>query len=352
MGNPHAAPSTALGNTGLVLPRLVFGTATLGNLFQATSADRKREIMQSWFREWSGPVCIDTAGKYGAGMALEVIGRNLAALGIPAHVPLVSNKLGWRRVPLTGPEPTFERGAWFDLEFDAVQDISHEGILRCWEQGERLLDGYPQQLVSVHDPDEYLAAANSVDDRRQRGRDITAAYQALFELKRDGRARAVGVGAKNWRCIRELTDKHELDWVMSAASLTIMSHPRDLVRFLESLQRRNIPVINSAVFHAGFLTGGEYFDYRKISSANPEDRQRLLWREKFHQLCREFAVVPADACIAFALSGPGVSSVALASSDPLRVREHVAAVNAEIPVEFWQAMKTAELIREDYVYVG
>lgn len=113
-----------------------------------------------------------------------------------------------------------------------------------------------------------------------------------------------------------------------------------------------IPVINSAVFHAGFLTGGEYFDYRKISSANPEDRQRLLWREKFHQLCREFAVVPADACIAFALSGPGVSSVALASSDPLRVREHVAAVNAEIPVEFWQAMKTAELIREDYVYVG
>ena len=76
---------------------------------------------------------LDSAGKYGAGLALETIGKGLDHLQIPADRVHISNKLGWYRVPLTTPEPTFETGAWIDLEYDAVQKVSYDGILQCWE---------------------------------------------------------------------------------------------------------------------------------------------------------------------------------------------------------------------------
>ena len=65
------------------------------------------------------------------------------------------------------------------MEHDAIQDISYDGILRCYEEGCELLGDYKPQMVSVHDPDEYLAAAADDADREKRMEDIMGAYQAL-----------------------------------------------------------------------------------------------------------------------------------------------------------------------------
>ena len=65
-----------------------------------------------------------------------------------------------------------------------MQDISYDGIIRCWEEGNELLGGdYPTQMVSVHDPDEYLDRAETEDERKQNFEDILDAYRALQELK-------------------------------------------------------------------------------------------------------------------------------------------------------------------------
>ena len=68
------------GNTNLSMPRVVFGATCLGNLFVAMSDEQKRELVREWFAHIPKPVAIDTAGKYGAGLSLEVLGRELAAL--------------------------------------------------------------------------------------------------------------------------------------------------------------------------------------------------------------------------------------------------------------------------------
>src|SRR5690606_20692148 len=130
-----------------------------------------------------GQVVIDTAGTNGAGLALEVLRRELEALQVDPADVLISNKLAWRRVPLTTSEPTFEPGAWIDIQHDAVQDISYNGILRCWAEGSELLGPYHARLLSVHDPDEYLAAASDEGDRQRRLNDILSAYRALTELR-------------------------------------------------------------------------------------------------------------------------------------------------------------------------
>lgn len=341
------------GRTGLKIPPIVFGTSCLGNLYEVVPDEVKYEIVSEFMTHVASPVALDSAGKYGAGLALEEIGRNLRRLGVAPADVLISNKLGWYRVPLTTAEPTFEPGAWKGLKNDACQRIGYEGIVECYEQGCELLGaGFHPQVVSVHDPDEYLAGAEDPQDRASRWDDILGAYRALGELKRAGRVRAVGVGSKDWRVIRDLTDAVGLDWAMFACSFTIFDHPAELVSFIGGLGAAGVGVINSAVFNAGFLVGGKYFDYRILCADNPADRKYFEWREKFFEICGRFDVGPAEACVRFGMSIPGIVSIALNSSKPVRVRENVDLVRKEIPARFWTALKDAGLIDRNYPYLG
>ncbi|MCD6201688.1 MAG: aldo/keto reductase [Bacteroidales bacterium] len=344
--------TSLFGRTGLTIPPIVYGTSFLGNLYKELPWESKLTIIKEWFAAMKGIVVIDTAGKYGAGLALEVIGKGLKELGISPDRILISNKLGWYRVPLTTDEPTFEPGAWVNLKYDAVQKISYDGILECWEQGCDLLgDTYKPALVSVHDPDEYLAASINSEDRSKRINDIMDAYRALTELRDRGEVKAVGIGAKNWHIIYELHKHVQFDWVMFANSLTLYTHPRDILDFMQQLSLEGIGIINSAVFNAGFLTGGDYFDYRKIDPASEEDRKRLVWRDKFFQICRDFNIQPGDACLQFALAPPEVNAVALNPSKPERIRRNIKVIKTPLPEAFWDALKENHIINPDYPYL-
>jgi D-threo-aldose 1-dehydrogenase len=335
------------------LPPVVFGTSCLGNLYQELPWETKLGILREIFIHSPEPVVLDSAGKYGAGLALESIGKGLRELGAPVGKVVISNKLGWLRTPLRGPEATFEPGVWAALEHDAEQRLGYEGILRCYAQGCELLgEPYAPQLVSVHDPDEYLAKSASPDDRRRRLDDIRKAYRALDDLKRQGKVAAVGVGAKDWTVIREIAEETDLDWVMLALSLTVMSHPPELLAFVGELERRGIGIINSAVFHAGFLTGGAFFDYRRVDPQDPKDRGLFEWRGKFHDVCAKHAVAPAAACVQFGMSVPGVRSTALNTGKIAHVKANVALVRAHVPPAFWVAMKDEGLIDRAYPYLG
>ena len=339
------------GQTGLLAPPIVFGTSSIGNLYQAMSEETCRDIVASWFTHVDAPIWIDTAGKYGAGLALERLGRTLRELDIPPDQVVISNKLGWLRAPLTTDEPSFERGVWVGLQHDAVQDISYEGVLRCYEQGCELLAPFTPTLVSVHDPDEYLHAARDEAGREHRWEDIRGAYQALAELRADGRAKAVGVGAKDWRAIQACDRRFDLDWVMIANSFTVHSHPPELVRFIQDLQQRDVPIINSAVFHGGFLVGGNTYNYQPVNSDAPEGAALLQWRERFVALCDQHHVLPAEACAAFAMSPPGVVALALSSTRAERVETNLRLCQARMPAEFWSAMKAEGLIAADFPFV-
>lgn len=95
-----------------VLSKLIFGTSLLGNLYSApTFASKKGIVSQILEAELPDVKVFDCAGKYGAGLALEVLGQILQELNVDRHRFLISNKLGWKRIPLTaGAEPTFEPG--------------------------------------------------------------------------------------------------------------------------------------------------------------------------------------------------------------------------------------------------
>jgi len=342
----------ALGKTGLKVPQVVYGTSYLGNLYRALPFDDKLALIAKWFECTEKPVVIDTAGKYGAGLALEVIGEGLSTLGIRPEEVIISNKLGWYRIPLTSEEPTFEPGAWVDLQNDCFQTFGYHTILKCFDQGNELLGGtYRSEVVSIHDPDEYLLAARDPADRDQRLLEILESYRALFDLKKEGKVKAVGIGSKDWTIIRELYEHVPFDWVMFANSFTVFSHPKEILEFMDRLDADGVGIINSAVFHGGFLTGGDKFDYQEVDPESEKGQVLHAWRDAFSALCREHSVNPGDACLHFGISHPAIVSMALNTSKPEKMNRNVEILQKEIPSAFWQALKDGNLIDPNYTYV-
>lgn len=331
------------------LPKVIFGTSGLGNLYVALSEETKCAIVKECIVHSQKPAVFDSAGKYGAGLALESLGRCLKALNVKPDDVLISNKLGWLRTELKTSEPTFEPGIWRELKHDAIQKISYEGILECYEQGNQLLGDYKASLVSVHDPDEYMSKATTNAEADQLYQDLLGAYKALYELKQQGKVKSIGVGAKDWRIIKKITRDVELDWVMIANSMTVHHHPDELIAFMEQLHHQQVSIINSAVFNAGFLIGADYYNYKLM---NPEIQPELYkWRQAFFSLCDKFLLKPAEVCIAFGLKAPGVNSIAVSTSNPRRVKENMQMADVVIPDAFWGEMKIHGLISNGYNYI-
>ena len=337
------------GMAGLDLPPVIFGTSGLGNLFIALTEEEKLDIIKECVRLSKGKVVFDTAGKYGAGLALETLGKFLKQLHIPGEQVIISNKLGWLRTGLSTPEPTFEPGVWRDLKHDAIQKISYDGIIECFRQGNELLNGYIPQMVSVHDPDEYMATAKDDHHALTLYSDILDAYKALLVLKKRGQVRFIGVGAKDWRIIKRIAGDVELDWVMIANSMTIKRHPKELLDFIEEMNSKGVYVINSAVFHSGFLVGGDYFDYKLVKPGIDANESLLKWRDAFVKTCSKFNVRPADACVQFAFTVPGVKSIALNTTHANRIQSNLEMIDADIPAQFWQELKNRKLIKVDFI---
>lgn len=340
-----------LGDKGPEVPSVIFGTSCLGNLYQELSYEVKLAIAEKWFQAVDGRVVLDSAGKYGAGMALEMIGKTLRDLGKRSEDVLISDKLGWIRKPMNGPEPTFEPGVWAGLTHDAEQRISYKGIKECWERDCELLgDGFTPGLVSVHDPDEYLEEAADYSDHERRLEDVLGAYQALRELKRDGWVQAVGVGSKDWRVIQEIQRHVELDWVMFACSLTPFRHEKALLGFMDTLFKKGIGMVNSAVFHAGFLVGGKWFDYRL---PDPDSDAELFdKRDRIHRVCAKYEVPPAVVCVQFGMSVPGMTATALNTSDPGKVLRNAESTRVDVPSVLWRDLKEVGVVDPNYPYLG
>ena len=310
------------GNTGLRVPPIMFGTSALGSMRRVIPEQTKLEICGAWFQHVAPPVFIDARGPTGDRVAIQVLARALRRLDVSPEDAVISSRVGWKDTR-----------------------IGYDAVLDSWAETCRLLgSNHRPKLLSLHAPDEYLAAASSPADRDQRFQDILAACRALDELKSGGHVAGIGVAAKDWRVVREIDAEMRLDWVMLIGGFTTMRHPPQLVEFMASLAARQIPIVSAGIFDGDFLVGGSCFNGRAVDPEKSEDRSLFAWRKAFAALCHGHGITPAQACIQFTLSAPGVVAVAINTSQPDRIAENVRSTIAEVPDAFWASMKEEGLL--------
>ncbi len=328
-----------LGRTGVRVTRLALGTAPLGNLFApVTDADARATVDAAWE---AGIRHFDTAPFYGYGLAERRLGEALRSR--PRDAYTLSTKVGRRLVP--NPRAGERDEGYVDpLPFEPVFDYGYDGVHRSFEEGLERLGTDRADVVLLHD----LGSLTHGERHRATFEEaMTGGLRALAELKRDGRARAIGLGVNEQEVCLEAMARAEFDVFLLAGRYTLLDQGA-LDSFLPECRRRGIDVMLGGPFNSGILaaeateaSGRDTYDYVAAPSDIVE-RVRAL-----RVVCERHGVPLAAAALRFPLLHPAIPCVLAGARTADEVRSNVRRFRMDVPAALFDALKAERLVRAD-----
>ena len=333
-----------LGNTDVELTSLGLGTSHLGGPGVAVPFEQFEAVVLEAYNR--GVRYFDTAPLYGLGKSEHSLGHILRTHKLRDSV-VVSTKAG----RILRPESRAKRAEslypinWIDpLPFVDEYSYTYDGIMRAFEDSQQRLGLDHIEILLLHDVSgewhrekypQYLSQL------RESG------YKACDELRRVGAVKAIGLGVNETASVLQVAAEFDLDCSLVAGRYSLLRH-EPLQEFFPEVQRRGVAIIAAGVYNSGILAGGSKgnavartYDY----SAPPDSIIRRV--EALEAVCERFGVNLATAAAQFVSSHPAVTSVVLGALTVDHVAQNVAAFSAQIPTDFWDALKQEKLIPTD-----
>lgn len=339
---------------GIHLPKAVFDSRILGNWHAAPTAAEKSQLVRAWFESSTGPIAIDTATKYGAGLALQVLNKHLCEQQVAANRLIAIHHLGWYPVPSGSDSTAFDRENWLAISGDAELRLSPEGIRQCWQHyTQQTSDNHRARMLSLQDVTQYLSLANNSQELASRKAAVIDTFAALKELASDEHPPALGMHVGNRRIFEEVDQHITLDWVMVSGVAALAEHSAADAAWLTDLASRGIAVIEAAPFGRGD-SNARGSSSKGLSQPSAEKSglsgraQGPDWPQQFAALCLKHEIHPAAAQVQFSLRHPAVSSVVLPCSVADRVDREAGLATASVPKAFWVEAKLTGLVSEDW----
>jgi D-threo-aldose 1-dehydrogenase len=311
----------------LVLGRLGYGTADLGNHLRALTDEQARELLET---AWAGGVRhFDTAPHYGLGLAERRLGAFLATK--PREEYVVSTKVGrLLEANPDGADRLDDEGFVVPAETRRVWDFTEAGIRRSLEESLIRLGIGAVDVVYLHDPERWdLHTA------------LELGLPALSRLRDDGLVSAIGVASMSTDALLAGARSAVVDLVMAAGRYTLADQDA-AAAVLPACRENGVGIVAAAVFNGGLLaatpTEQSTFDYRAV----PDD---ILARvRRIEAICTAHGVALAAAALQFPLRDTVVRSVVAGGVAPEQVRENLARMSAPIPAALWEQLVAEGLV--------
>ncbi|KQP19803.1 aldo/keto reductase [Pseudorhodoferax sp. Leaf267] len=317
---------------------LGFGTAPLGNMFRAIpEAEAQATVDAAWN---DGIRYFDNAPFYGAGLAEIRMGEALAQR--PRNEYVISTKVG--RLVLDEVEDVNtrdqgEKGEVFKhgRPNKVVNDYSADATLRSIEDSLKRLKTDRIEIVWVHDVaqdfygDEWLGVFESA----RKG-----AFKTLDRLRDEGVIQAWGLGVNRVEPIELLLglEGPRPDGFLLAGRYTLLDHASALQRVMPKVAAKDLGIVVGGPYSSGALVGGPNFEY---APATPQILARVA---AIKAIADRHGATMKAAGLQFALAHPAVAAVIPGASQPGRIAEDRAALQAAVPLAFWQEIRAAGLV--------
>lgn len=322
----------------LQLTRLGFGGAPVAGLTAAITDEQARAAMAA---SWDAGVrYFDTAPWYGIGLSEHRVGAFLRTRNRAEYV--VSTKVGrllkpWP--PRRGPRD--QRGVWVEpLDFEVRFDYSYDGIVRSWEDSLQRL-GLPEvDVLLIHDLDRFHHHPDGPYQARL-GQLSNGGFDALRDLRADGRIAAVGVGVNFPGTITDMLDRVQVDVFLVAGPYTLLDQ-EILATELARAADAGAKVVIGAAFAGGVLaTGTRGLSEPARARLDPEVLARV---DRLETVCADHGVPLAAAALQFPAAHPAVVSLLVGAMDVEQARLAAQWVATPIPSALWDDLKQRGLL--------
>ena len=322
-----------LGNTEVWVTQLGLGTGPMGGLYtEVLEGDAHATVRKAWEL---GVRFFDTAPVYGLGLAEARVGHVLA--NCPRKEYVLATKIGrlLRERPGKVPDPTQMRdgqSVWRGVpSLSPIFDFSTEGVRRSLDESLERLGLDRVDVLHLHDPDD------ASDD------DVKNAVAALVDLRREGIARAIGVGMNQWQMLAEFAQAEVFNCFLLAGRYTLLDQS-GLSHLLPLCEKHNVSVITGGVYNSGILADPytqPRFDYGLADARWVERAKRL------YEVCERHGVPLKAAAIQFPLAHPAVASVVVGARSPEEIDENVRMFEWAIPPALWEELRAKRLLPEE-----
>jgi D-threo-aldose 1-dehydrogenase len=293
-----------IGNTGLNITPLCFGTSSLGNMpdtygYEVSEA-QARETLNAIF---DGPVnFLDTSNNYGFGRSEERIGDALRERGGLPEGFVISTKL----------DRDMETGR-FDA--DRVRQSIEESLTRLGL--ERV------QLLHFHDPEH----ARDLGEITREG----GALDELFKLKDEGIADAVGLAMGRLDIMEPILRDRPFDALINHNRYTVLNRSAD--KLFTEAHKRGIAILNAAPYAGGVLAKGS--EEMPRVTYQPATDEALAPVRAIEEICKRHGVAPGAVALQFCMRDARVTSTIVGVTKPERVKQTLDWAEAKLPDALW-----------------
>jgi D-threo-aldose 1-dehydrogenase len=317
--------------------RFGLGGVALGNGFAPASED---ELLGAVHCAWNeGARFFDTSPWYGLGLSERRLGVFLQ--NRPRDEYVIATKIG----RLLTPDPSQqgkEVGIWKNIPpFDYKYDYTAAGTRRSIEDSLQRLGLARIDIVFIHDlsPDNEDMKENWTDyfDIARDG-----AMRELTRMREEGLIKAWGMGVNEIEPARRSFEEADPDIVLLATQYSLVKHEDALNTFFPIVEEAGASIVVGAPLKAGFLAGRHRYLYDGAMPAGILEKRARLSR-----VAHDHDTDLLTASLQFCNAPEVVSSVIPGARTAQQVRQNAAAMRAEVPDEFWQALRKEGLIAEN-----
>jgi aryl-alcohol dehydrogenase-like predicted oxidoreductase len=279
-----------LGNTGLQVSTLSFGASSLGGVFHAVEeTDAIRAVHTALDL---GINYFDVAPAYGGTRSETVLGKALR--GIPRDRYFLSTKIG----KYTNPE---KYG-------DDTLDYSRERTRRSIDESAARLGTDYFDIIHIHDI-EY-------EDRRHTEWALGEGFEAVAELKREGRIGAVSFGIYPMDLWHRIFATLPVDAALVHNHYSL--HDTRLLELLPIAREKGIGLINASPFGSGLLTDRGPAEWHPANAG-----QRAVFKQAA-EFCAAQGSNISKLALQFSSQNPDIPTTMFSSANPDSVKRNVA----------------------------
>lgn len=319
--------SKTFGLAQLSVGPVIFGSASIGGLYQNVSYQKAHSTLQAAWN--SGIRCFDTAPEYGKGLSERRLGDFLR---IRKEDSLLCTKTG----EILQPGAHHNNASKFvgALPFHRVFDFSGSGIRRSLEDSLQRMGIDRVDLLLIHDLDPICLQQDYGNHYRSF---IETGIQELNRLRSEDVVKGIGMGIKYTHHCNTLLELADFDCFMLQGAFTLLEQPG--TEFIARCGRQNTGVFIAGPFASGILASGSvaggYFHHA------PAPELILNKVKKLEATCSDYNVPLSAAALQFPLRNPHVTSVVCGFHDTSQVQQVKQWLALDIPESFWSELQPA-----------
>ena len=285
-----------LGKTALNVSVIGFGASPLGNVFD--DCDEQEGTRSVHAAIDAGINFFDVAPFYGITLAEERLGEALKGKRDKVILATKCGRYGLRD---------------FDFSYQRILDSADESLAR--------LQTDHVDLMQLHDIE--FGTKEQV---------LNEAIPALYEIKKSGRARYIGITGLPVNYLAEIARQVEIDTILSWAHYNLLQD--EINKELVPLSKeRDLGLMNAAPLLQRILSDASIPSWHNA----PLGMQAM--QVPLQACCAKYGLKLSDVAIAFATAHPDIASTIIGMCDTVNVSNNIKALETQIPKELLEEIE-------------